>query len=257
MLVYGAFVSHGSPEILLHNDDPWISAFKAIGRALRETHPETIVMVSPHSFTDFPKFLLGGGSVLNSINDYYGFPEELYNFHYTFKNDLELVDNILRLAKAHAIEIAKDESLGLDHGSWIPLKFMEKMDGNFVTVSVNGSDPESHYILGRIIREASREKRVAIIATGSPTHRLDLLYFGLQRKIYEFDKKLMEIILSGRLSEVKLLEGTPEYNYSAPEGMNRTFYVLSGALGDIKGSIIDYSVVLPGLSMLAAEFKLN
>ncbi len=256
MIVYGAYVSHGSPEILLHDDDPWIATFRRIGESVRELDLETLVMISPHFFSSSSDgFLIPTQETLVNVKDYYGFPEELYRFNYQFKNDLELVNGLLELASSHSVKLKPITGWGLDHGSWVPLKFMDVMDRKFVTVSVNDSSPESHMKLGGLIRDATGDRRVGIIATGSPTHRLDLLYFGVKRGVYEFDKLLMNIIEEGDLLRADELEGTREFKYSAPEGMNRPFYVLAGAIGNTKGRVIDYRVDIPGLSMLATEFR--
>ncbi|MDG6932391.1 MAG: dioxygenase [Nitrososphaerota archaeon] len=247
MIVYAAFVSHGSPEILLHEDDKWIDTFRKVGRSVKQADPETIIMISPHFFTNSDLFLIPSQATLSSVQDYYGFPEELYQYNYTFKNDTDAVKEILKLAPEHGVEVTGIDGWGLDHGSWIPLKFMDVMDRKYVTMSVNRGAPERHIALGKLIARATQAKRVAVIATGSPTHS----FYG---KAFDFDKLLIKVIEEGKLSQAVSLESTSEYALSRPEGMNRPFYVLAGALNDIRGKIIDYQIYMPGLSMLAAEF---
>lgn len=255
MIVYGAYVSHGSPEILMHDDDPWIEAFRKVGRGIMESRPETVVTISPHFFVPSNYFLIPSSERLACMHDYYGFPAELYEIRCAFANDLEFVNSVLSAARDYGLNVMLTDKWGLDHGSWLPLRYMELDAVKFATISINSLPAQEHIKLGRLIREASQQKRVAVIATGSPTHRTDLMYFGLQKEAYEFDKKLIELIEGGQIEKVPSLEGTEEYRYSSPEGMMKPFYVLLGALGNRSGKVLAYDVPVAGLSMIAAEFK--
>ncbi|MEW9492498.1 MAG: dioxygenase, partial [Candidatus Aramenus sulfurataquae] len=76
----GYFVSHGSPTILVENVK-WKSTLSSIGKEIKkEVNPDVVVVSSPHFFTFSDVHYVEVSEKLECIQDYYGFPDELYKF---------------------------------------------------------------------------------------------------------------------------------------------------------------------------------
>ena len=71
------FVSHGAPTIAL-GDSPVRTFFAGLGEELGQ--PRAILCVSAHWETDSP--MTCAATALETIHDFYGFPEALYGLRY-------------------------------------------------------------------------------------------------------------------------------------------------------------------------------
>lgn len=250
----GLFISHGSPTILIEKDNKWRDVLKRIGQKLKELKPDVLLLASPHFISWSGINYVEVGERLECIQDYYGFPDETYKYCYSAENDVELAKEIAKTAN-----IKPDQSWGLDHGAWIPLYFMfegEKVKA--VTISITTSSPEDHYQIGEKVREAVEKlgRKAVFIATGSPTHRLDLFYFKIPPRQTRFDRILIELINKGDFNSIlKIKELYPkEYMEAQPEGDLNTLYMLLGFVKPKKGEVLAYDVPWAGVSMLAAAF---
>lgn len=250
-LMKGIFVSHGSPMILIQND-PWKDLLKEWAKKLGNF--DTVIVISPHFFSWSGAFLVETQPKLECIQDYYGFPDELYKFYYSAENDVELAKNIVKEGEKLGLPIKEDNKWGLDHGAWIPLIYMYPNGVKAVSISITDLSPEIHFKLGEVINQVSKDKNVLIIGTGSPTHRLELMYLNAKPRPTKFDQILMEKLRNGDFSSIPKMEGTKEWEIAQPEGMLRPLFVVLGAIKPKKAEIIGYEVPYGGVSMLAVEF---
>ncbi len=252
----GYFISHGSPTLLVE-DTRWKRTLASLGKEIKEkVDPEVVVVSSPHFFTFTNSHYVEVSEELECIQDYYGFPEELYKFCYSAKNDVELAKKIAELSDGKVLE---DRSWGLDHGAWIPLYYMFPEGGvKVVSVSINDDSPEEHYKLGEVIYKAVEElgRRAVFIATGSPTHRLELFYLNVKPKPSDFDLLLVDLLKQGKFEEImRARELYPsQWKRAAPEGGLNTMYMLMGFVKPKRAEVIDFDVPWPGVSMLASSF---
>jgi len=113
------FVSHGSPMHALDAGGAG-PAWEALAASL--PRPRSILMVSAHWETRLP--MLTGGNQLETIHDFSGFPEELYKIRYDAKGSPELAARAAGLLKDAGVTAAVNGCRGLDHGAWVPLKWM-------------------------------------------------------------------------------------------------------------------------------------
>jgi aromatic ring-opening dioxygenase catalytic subunit (LigB family) len=249
-----AFVSHGSPTILVE-DIPWKGMMRDLGqRIMKEWRPESVVVISPHFISWSGTHLVEIQEKLECIQDYYGFPDELYKFCYSAKNDTELAMNIIRVGKEMGLDVEADQSWGLDHGAWIPLSFM--FPGiKTVTVSITDQGPDVHFKLGQAIAKASRGKRVVLLGTGSPTHRLEGMYLKLKPRQSAFDRLLISLIEECKVREIMELPKRKEWIEAQPEGLLNPLYVALGFSSPKTCSVLGYDIPWGGVSMLAALFQ--
>lgn len=245
----GIFVSHGSPMILIEND-PWKDILREWGKRLGKI--DTVVVISPHFFSWSGTFLVEVQPKLECIQDYYGFPNEVYKYCYSADNNVELAKKIIEEGRKNGLPIKEDDKWGLDHGAWIPLMYMFPEGVKAVTISITDLPAMTHYKLGEVIGKIT--DNVLVMGTGSPTHRLELMYLNTKPKMSKFDELLIQKLKDGDFNGIFSLENTKEWKIASPEGMLRPLFVVLGAVKPKKAEIIGYEIQYPGVSMLGVEF---
>ncbi|GGP19463.1 dioxygenase [Thermocladium modestius] len=255
MVVKSIFVSHGSPTILVE-DDPWKQLLGDLGRRISgEFRPDAVVVISPHFVSWRREFLVETQQRLPCIQDYYGFPDELYTYCYSTDNDPELARRIIEAGRDAGLAVRGDERWGLDHGAWIPLSYMFPSGVRAVPVSISAeASLVDHIEMGRAIAKSVGEERVVVLGTGSPTHRLDLMSLGARPRRSWFDELLRKTLEAGDLNSLLGLHGTREWMEAQPEGSLKPLYVAVGAAGTARARILGEEAPWAGVSMLAAEF---
>ncbi|MGC8597059.1 MAG: dioxygenase [Thermocladium sp.] len=254
MAIKSLFVSHGSPTILIE-DNPWKKLLSNLGKRLSEEEkPEAVVVISPHFTSWNGEFLIEIQDPLPCIQDYYGFPQELYSYCYSTHNDTDLATSIIKAAKSRGLRARAHEKWGLDHGAWIPLLYMFPNGIKTVPISITEASPETHLEMGKAIADASRGRRILVIGTGSPTHRLDLMYLGARKISNKLDHTLASILEKGDLEALLQLRSTREWIEAQPEGLLRPLYIAIGAAETPKAKVFAMDSPWPGVSMFAAEF---
>jgi 4,5-DOPA dioxygenase extradiol len=162
------FLSHGSPT---HAIDAGIAgrAWEELGRRL--PRPRAVLIASAHWETSIP--MLTGSPRPETIHDFGGFPEELYRLRYPAPGAPEIASEIVARLKAADITTGIDGCRGLDHGAWVPLRWMyPKADVPVVQLSVQPDhDTEHHLRLGNALRPLADEG-ILIIGSGHATHNL-------------------------------------------------------------------------------------
>ncbi len=162
------FLSHGSPMTSVE-PGPAGAVWAALARDL--PRPRAILMVSAHWDTATP--MLTGASQPETIHDFGGFPEELYQIRYPARGDPELAQRAAALLGAAEITASVDATRGLDHGAWVPLRWMYPDAGvPVVQLSVQTARGVAHHWhLGAALAPLANEG-VLIIGSGHVTHNL-------------------------------------------------------------------------------------
>jgi 4,5-DOPA dioxygenase extradiol len=166
------FIGHGSPTNAIE-DNVYTRAWQKLGKTLPK--PKAILCISAHWFTD--KTVVSNAEYPQQIYDFYGFPEELYQINYPVTGSLELAKTIKELLTP-LTTIEYDNSWGVDHGTWVPLKnIFPEADVPVVQLSINYNKPaEFHYLLGQALKPL-RKQGVMIIGSGNIVHNLGLISF--------------------------------------------------------------------------------
>ena len=162
------FLSHGSPMTALGGDElsrTW-SALSA-----RLLKPAAILMVSAHWNTRLP--ILGGSAQPETINDFGGFPDALYQLRYPSPGVPALAQRIKQQLTDAGIASGIDAGRGLDHGAWVPLRVLfPAADIPVVQLSVQPDCcARHHYALGAALAPLA-EENILIIGSGHMTHNL-------------------------------------------------------------------------------------
>ena len=113
------FLSHGSP---MHALSPGVvgDAWSALGK--RIDRPDAILMCSAHWETALP--MVSGNRKPETIHDFGGFPQALYEIRYPAPGAPALAARVIELLKDARITAGIDGCRGLDHGAWVPLRWM-------------------------------------------------------------------------------------------------------------------------------------
>jgi 4,5-DOPA dioxygenase extradiol len=162
------FLSHGSP---MNAIDAGIAGgtWTKLGRTL--PRPRVVLVVSAHWETSVP--MLTGNPKPQTIHDFGGFPAELYTLRYPAPGAPELAARAATLLKEAGITVGVDGCRGLDHGAWVPLRWMyPNADVPVSQLSVQPGLGTAHHIaLGRALAPLAREG-VLVIGSGHTTHNL-------------------------------------------------------------------------------------
>lgn len=162
------FLSHGSPDLILRNT-PATAFFTQFGREL--STPDLIVVISAHWLTEQPR--ITGAGPLETIHDFYGFPDALYQQRYAAEGDEHSVQAVLNCLRQQGIDAEIDAKRGLDHGAWVPLKLMyPQAPCPIVQVSLPLTMSIDQTLqLGQALAPL-RQQSALIVGTGSATHNL-------------------------------------------------------------------------------------
>jgi 4,5-DOPA dioxygenase extradiol len=176
------FVSHGSPMTALEPGatGPFWQRLGAAVDALAGGRPRAILAVSAHSLAREPVLLAAAEHP--TVHDFGGFPDALYQLRYDTAGAPTLADRVAALLQAAGLPVHVSDSGGLDHGIWTPLRFSHP-DAD-VPVLPLAFPPDWSlarlFALGQALAPLADEG-VWILATGSITHNLRLLFGAAQR----------------------------------------------------------------------------
>jgi len=160
------FVSHGAPT-LPFDDVPARDFLRVLGQQIGK--PRAILVASAHWDTDAPE--TNSVAVNDTIHDFGGFPQALYDIRYRAPGDALLARNVTALTGGRV-----NATRGLDHGAWVPLMLMyPDADIPVIQLSVQSRAGAAHHIaLGRRLAEL-REDDVLVIGSGGFVHNLSRL----------------------------------------------------------------------------------
>ena len=168
------FVSHGAPSLPL-DGGPAADFLKALGNKLDK--PKAVLCLSAHWETRQPVFT--ASEKPETIHDFYGFPEALYQMRYPAHGNPGLAERARDLCQSSGIASTLDLHRGLDHGAWVPLLLMfPEADIPVIQVSLPfAQGPRAVYALGEALRPL-QEEGVLLLGSGGFTHNLGALAWG-------------------------------------------------------------------------------
>ena len=238
------FVGHGSPMNAIE-DNEFSREWTKIGQEL--PRPKAIVVISAHWMDDGT--LVTGNGVPEKINDFYGFPKELYEKEYPAKGDVELAKRVEELTGAKL-----NNNWGIDHGTWSVLcRMYPEADVPVIQLSLdNNKTPQEHWEVAKKLASL-REEGILIMGSGNVVHNLGMVQWtdqGFEWAI-EFDKKIKELIIKNDFDKLINYEELENWEKAIPtnEHYLPSLYVLTLKHKEEKVDFRCEKVIMGSMSM--------
>ena len=191
-------------------------AMLLVARDIKEKKPAALIMVTPHGPLFSDAVAISVKPELTGNMGMFG----AKHVKFTKENHLDLTNKILQFARLREFpcgmvnqDLAReyDLSLELDHGTMVPLYFIDQEYIHYKLVHITyGLLPrEDLYAFGKIIQEAIDElsENVVIIASGDLSHRLSKdAPGGYHPSGKVFDEKFLSLLEGGDIEEFFSLE---------------------------------------------------
>ena len=158
---------------------------------------ETLILISPHAPLEANAFVAYDGPQLHA--DFANFRAPTATVHAQL--DDELLTEITRTAAEQNLVTTRIAGFDLDHGTAVPLYFLQRYgwNGRVVALGYSFLSNEDHLRFGNCIRDAIDRlgRPVAFIASGDLSHRLKIdAPAGYNPQAHLFDKEVVDAIRS-------------------------------------------------------------
>ena len=165
-LMPALFVGHGSPMYAIEENE-FVQTWRNLGDSLPK--PSAILAVSAHWETRGTQ--VTAMKQPQTIHDFGGFPQALYNVQYPAPGSPELANETIQTVKSTVV--TPDERWGLDHGTWSVIRrIYPDADIPVVQLSLDyNKTSRQHYELAKEL-SSLRKKGVLIVGSGNIVHNL-------------------------------------------------------------------------------------
>jgi 4,5-DOPA dioxygenase extradiol len=162
------FVSHGAPTFALEPGQAG-PRLVSLGRSL--PRPEAVLVVSPHWMT--PSIRVSTTPRPPTLHDFGGFDPALYRLDYAAPGHPRLAMRAIETLRTAGWPAQADAQRGLDHGAWVPLRYLyPDADVPVFQVSLPSQlDAVSAWKFGAALAPLA-DAGVLIVGSGSVTHNL-------------------------------------------------------------------------------------
>lgn len=250
------FLGHGSPMNVLEENN-YTQTWRELGENL--PRPQAILAISAHWYTR-------GTAVTamespRTIHDFGGFPQALFDTHYTAPGSPALAQQIVEVLAPTRVQL--DYSWGLDHGSWgVLIKMYPKADIPVVQLSIDGTQPAAwHFQLGQKLA-ALRERGVMIVASGNVVHNLRMARWQGDGDAYPWADAFNQYVRDnlnwqGAVAEHPLINFMQHPGGAlanpTPEHYLPLLYILGSRQPDEVATVPVDGIVMSALSMLSVQ----
>lgn len=244
------FLSHGSPMQALIDTEA-NRAWGALSAVLPK--PKAIVVISAHWESEWPMVM--AHTSVPILHDFKGFPKELYKLDYPAPGFPALAQKIKHYLASVDIPCQLNGCRGLDHGAWVPLRYMYP-EANIPVIQISvqpGLNARHHWNVGQGLR-LLRDEQILLIASGHLTHNLYDLRLGAEAPLaYALDfrdwvrahleQQNVEALLEWMIQAPYALKAHPTPEHFLP------FFVALGAAGEDRARRIIEGWEGPSLSL--------
>jgi 4,5-DOPA dioxygenase extradiol len=208
------FVGHGSPMNTLE-DNGYTQAWSGFGEHL--PRPRALLVISAHWY--FGATAVTAMPAPRTIHDFYGFPQELFDFDYPAPGDPALAEEIAEEVKPHWMGLDRDQ-WGLDHGTWSVLAHIyPKADVPVVQLSINALRPLDYHLELAARLAPLRDRGIMILGSGNVVHNLARVQWDRREHAFDwaerFDDAVVEQLARDPADIMKVAEH-PDYPLAVP-----------------------------------------
>lgn len=207
-------IGHGSPMNTLERND-FTNGWKQLGERLPK--PRALLVVSAHWFigataiTAMPK--------PRTIHDFYGFPQELFEFDYPAAGAPEVAQEIAETLKPTWCGLDRDQ-WGLDHGTWSVLAhFRPEADIPVIQLSINALKSLDYHVELGVKLAALRDQGVMVIGSGNVVHNLREVQWDRPDAAFAWAERFDDAVV-GQLrldpASIVRIESHPDYASAVP-----------------------------------------
>jgi len=249
------FLGHGNPIHAL-SKNVWSEAWQKIATTL--PRPKAILAISAHWY--LPECAVTGALAPQTIHDFGGFPEALYQVHYPAAGKPELALRVQELLDPLPVSI--DPNRGLDHGTWSVLCHLyPKADIPVVQLSIDKRRKSLfHYEAGKRLA-ILRQEGVLILGSGNLVHNLQAYAWGRQEAApyswaVEFDEEIQKLLLAGedkKLIDYETLGEEARLSIPTPDHYLPLLYVIGARMEKEAVSFPVKGIEGGSVSMLAVQ----
>lgn len=208
-----------------------LDSYHKIAKVIKTLEPDTIVVTSPHAVMYRDWFNVSGGA--HAYGDFERFHAGQVSFEQQY--DTEFVRLLEYLCREDGFPAGTqyDRDQFLDHGTMVPLYFVNKYYTNYklVRIGLSGFPLKMHYELGQYIQKTAMDlnKKVYLIASGDLSHcQKKNGPYGFQKEGPLYDERIMNTMGSASFKE--LFEYDEAFLKKAMECGHRSFVILAGVL---------------------------
>jgi AmmeMemoRadiSam system protein A/AmmeMemoRadiSam system protein B len=218
-------VGHGDEQVL----HATTTAYRAAAKLLRDTHPETLVVLSPHAPYHAQAFTVSVSPFEAGHLGRFGAPQ----VHIEVETDRELIEELARTGSPLRMT---SQAGPLDHGTLIPLRFLltDTFHPRIVRIGLSGNSREVHAQLGQHLVEVANHlnRRIAIVASGDLSHRLKADGpYGFDPSGPRFDTQIVHALQHNDFEAIARMNA--ELCEEAGECGYRSLLILGGALTQV------------------------
>ncbi len=208
-----------------------LKGYESVAEDIAAKRPDTIVLFTPHSDAYADYFHISSGKEGHGSFAQFGAPQVVFRQTY----DETLIASIEKTLRRQNIRggTKGGQSSSLDHGTMVPLYFVNKhyKDYELVRISISGLPLSKHYRFGQALQEAfeASRKDIVVVASGDLSHRLKKEGpYGYVEEGPRFDKKCVEALKNANFEA--LLRMDSRVVNRAGEGGLRPFVMMAGVL---------------------------
>ena len=222
-------VGHGEEQKISET----IAAYKEIARRIVELNPETIIITSPHSIMYADYFHISPGVEASGNMAQFRAPQVKLTINY----DMDFVKRLSTDSMAQGISagVLGERNPALDHGTMIPLRFLQQAGLDFdrvkfLRIGLSGMSAAVHYQFGQIISRVADElgRKIFFLASGDLSHKLKGSHYGTVPEGAQFDSQVMDNLSGANF--LQLLTMDDKLCSRAAECGLRSFWIMAGAL---------------------------
>jgi AmmeMemoRadiSam system protein A/AmmeMemoRadiSam system protein B len=209
-----------------------IAAMRELTRRIVQNSAETVILISPHAPLEPYAFVAYQDRELHA--DFANFRAP--NARFTIKLDQQLLSAIVERGDEEKFSVVGLSDLKLDHGSAVPLYFLQRngWQGRVVVLGYSFLSNEDHLRFGSCIGKAIRDvgRPIALIASGDLSHRLKPeAPAGYNPAAYIFDDEVVDALRSNNPERIAKMN--PGLREIAGECGYRSMLVALGATREL------------------------